>query len=51
MNRAVEAAEGELESSSIKDALMAVVPTYHNPEDVNCDAENSAEMKITNATV
>ena len=51
LNRAVDASVNEMESTCIKDALMAVVPTYHNPEDVNCDAENSAEMKITNGVV
>ncbi len=51
LNRAVEAAEGELESVGVKEALMEVVPTFHNPEDVNCNAEDSAEMKITNAVV
>ena len=51
LTRAVEASENELESNGIKNALMEVVPTFHNPEDVNCNAEDSAEMKITNATV
>jgi FlaA1/EpsC-like NDP-sugar epimerase len=47
LRRAVEDAEDEIAASSIKNAMMQVVPTFHNPEEVNRHAEESAEMKLT----
>lgn len=44
---ALKKAKNEIESSIIKEAMKAVVPTYHNPEEVNCLAEQSEEMKNT----
>ena len=35
-------------NSDIKNALMDIVPTYHNPEYINKDAEKSDEMKMAN---
>ena len=47
LRRAVEDAEEKIAASSIKDAMMQVVPTFHNPDEVNRHAEESAEMKLT----
>ncbi len=47
LRRAVEAAEGEIEAASIKEAMKSVIPTYHSPEEVNRLAEEAAEMKMT----
>lgn len=35
----------------VKVALMEAVPTYHKPEDVNCNAVKSAEMKLVGTAV
>ena len=47
LTTAVKKSENELESELIKQAFKDTVPTYHDPEEVNCNAEKSDEMKIT----
>lgn len=47
LRAAVEAAEDEIAAPLIKEAMMAVVPTFRNPEDVNRHAEEAEEMKLT----
>ncbi len=44
---ALAKSECEVDSTRIKEAMKAVVPTYHNPEEVNLFAEESEEMKNT----
>jgi FlaA1/EpsC-like NDP-sugar epimerase len=43
--KAVEEAKDELAPKSIMDAMKSVVPTFHDPEEVNVNAEKSEEMK------
>ena len=47
---AVERNKNKLEAADIKRAMMQVVPTYHEPEEVNKTAERSDEMRSANAT-
>ena len=47
LRRAVEENEFELSSEKITGALKSVVPTFHDPEQVNKTAEESDEMKAT----
>ncbi len=42
---AVRESETVLASPRIKEAMMQVVPTFHNPDEVNSTAEQSDEMK------
>ena len=44
---AVTATKDEIASPIIKMAMKKVVPTFHDPEEVNKDAEKSQEMKMT----
>ncbi len=44
LREAVSAAEQQIAASSITDAMMQVVPTFHSPTEVNREAENSQEM-------
>lgn len=44
--KAVEQSKDELESDMIKNAMKEAVPTYHDPDEVNCHAESTTEMKI-----
>ncbi len=44
LKNALDEAQTEICSSKIKDAMKKVVPTYHDPEEVNCMAELSEEM-------
>ena len=37
----------EIDSLRVKKAMKEVVPTYHDPEEVNCKAHQSEEMKNT----
>ncbi len=37
----------EIDSLRVKEAMKEVVPTYHDPEEVNCKAYQSEEMKNT----
>ena len=46
LTNAVKVAEHEIESEAIKQAFKATVPTYHDPEEINCNAEKSEEMKV-----
>ena len=46
LTNAVKTAEHEIESDAIKMAFKATVPTYYDPEDVNCNAEKSEEMQV-----
>ena len=43
---AVEEAKDELCSDIIKKAMKKAVPTYHDPEEVNKDADSSKEMAM-----
>ena len=45
---AVEASKKEVESPRIKQAMKQAVPTYHDPEEVNRDAEHAKEMEMVN---
>ncbi len=45
---AVAETKGMIASPLIKEAMKKVVPTFHDPEEVNKDAEKSQEMKMTN---
>jgi len=44
---AVVETKGLIASPVIKEAMKRVVPTFHDPEEVNRDAEKSSEMKMT----
>jgi FlaA1/EpsC-like NDP-sugar epimerase len=46
---AVSEAKDELESDIVKAAMKKVVPTYHDPEEVNRNAEKTDEMKLAYA--
>ncbi len=46
---AVESAKGELKSPKVVNAMKRVVPTYHDPDEVNKTAESSDEMKEAKA--
>lgn len=48
---AVNATKDEIASPLIKLAMKKVVPTFHDPEEVNKDAEKSQEMKMTEEKV
>ncbi len=50
LTEAVKSSEHELEAISVKQAFKDSVPTYHDPEEINCNAEKSEEMKITQKT-
>ena len=45
---AVERSKNEVESVCIKNAMKQVVPTYHDPNEVNRDAESAEEMALVN---
>ncbi len=45
LRAAVEAEKMEIESGAIREAMKRAVPTFKEPEEVNCDAENAAEMQ------
>ncbi len=45
LQAALAAAERDICSILIKDALKAAVPTYHDPDEINRTAEASAEMQ------
>ena len=47
---AVKAAEGELASPAIKEAMKQVIPTFLDPEEVNRKAAESREMQEANHT-
>ena len=46
LRAAVSESKDELESDIIKRAMKAVVPTYHDPEEVNRNADSTEEMKL-----
>ena len=46
LRRAVKEAENEIGATSIRDAMMRVVPTFRLPEEINEKAQNSEEMKL-----
>ncbi len=48
---AVKAAENELTSPGIKEAMKKVVPTFRDPEEVNCKAAETREMKEANDSI
>ncbi len=45
LQRALRAAEGDIEAPLIKETMKRVVPTYKDPEEVNKEAINSEEMQ------
>ena len=47
LKSAVKAAELEIASPSVTEAMKRVVPTFHSPEEVNKEAEKAEEMKLT----
>ena len=51
LREAVTAAKDELESEKVKEAMKKVVPTYHDPDEVNCDADSTDEMKLAGAKI
>jgi len=46
LNKAVADAKDELGSDIVKKAMKNAVPTYHDPEEVNSNAEKAEEMKL-----
>ena len=46
---AISRAEMEIASPAVKAAMKSVVPTFREPEEVNADALESAEMKMAGA--
>ena len=46
LKTAVASAENEIGAESIKIAMKSVVPTFHDPSEVNRTAENAEEMKL-----
>lgn len=44
--RAVTEAENEIASDKIKNAMKRAVPTYKEPEEINCNAAKSEEMQM-----
>ncbi|MBO5879766.1 MAG: polysaccharide biosynthesis protein [Clostridia bacterium] len=46
LRRVIEETESKSDSKLIKDAMMQVVPTYRTPEEINCKAKDSEEMKL-----
>ena len=42
---AVRKSEGEISSSEIKKAFARVVPTFHDPDEINSKAAEAEEMK------
>jgi FlaA1/EpsC-like NDP-sugar epimerase len=48
LNEAVKASETELASPRIKEVMKQVVPTFRDPEEVNCKASETREMKEAN---
>ena len=51
LRNAVDKAKCELASPCIKEAMQTVVPTYHDPEEVNCTFDTSEEKKRSEETV
>lgn len=47
LRRAIEAYEEENETDAIKDCIREIVPTFHDPAELNAKAESSEEMKMT----
>ena len=50
LREAVKATEHELASPCIKAAMKQVVPTFHDPEEVNSKASQTREMKEANGS-
>ncbi len=48
LREAVEATENQLSSPRIKEAMKQVVPTFRDPEEVNCKADETREMQEAN---
>ena len=43
----LDSSKNAINSESIKNVMKNVIPTYHDPEEVNCKAEESEEMNNT----
>ncbi len=46
LRNVVKEAENKIAASSVKEAMKSVVPTFHEPQEVNCHAEDCDEMKL-----
>ena len=49
LKEVLDSSKNEVDSTKIKAAMKQVVSTYHDPEEVNCRAEESEEMQNTKA--
>lgn len=47
LKEALDSSKDSINSESIKAVMKKVIPTYHDPEEVNCKAEESDEMNNT----
>ncbi len=48
LKKVLDASKDTINSESIKSVMKEIIPTYHNPEEVNCKAEESEEMNEAN---
>ena len=51
LRRVLKETEQELASPRIKEVMKNLVPTFHDPEEVNCKASETREMKEANSQV
>lgn len=49
LRKAVSMAKDELESDIVKQAMKKAVPTYHDPDEINSNVDDSEEIKLANA--
>ena len=47
LKRIIDSTKGEISSEKIRKAMKKAIPTYHDPDEVNCKAEESEEMNNT----
>lgn len=47
LRSALDASKSDIGSDKVKSAIFKIVPTFHNPDEINCKAESSEEMKAT----
>ena len=47
LRAAVADSAAEIAAPAIREAMMQVVPTFHDPEEVNCNAEATQEMQMS----
>lgn len=48
LKKVLDSSKDTINNESIKAVMKEVIPTYHNPEEVNCKAEESEEMNEAN---